>query len=106
MSLFRTLAGAVIDGATPALVASSLVSGVARTVGQAHGSWDITFPAELPHAKVGVKITAMSTGLGHNLTPDYDWPANDGNVLRVTLRDDAAALTDATFALLIQRVSL
>ena len=108
MSVFRTLAAGSFDGTVPSIVAATMISAIARTNAVANGSWDLTMEKPMPTGKVVVKVQAHHIAV-HNLSPDYDWVnvAADGSsdTLRVTLRNDLAALTDAAFDVEVKRVA-
>lgn len=106
MSVFRTLAAGLFDGtaAPPTITAATGFTAIVRTNAVANGSYDITFanPNPAPTTRAIVLVTPQHIAV-HNLTPDYTWV--DANTLRVTLRDDAATLTDAVFGVEVRRVS-
>lgn len=108
MSVFRSLAAGSFDGATATITDATGVSAIARTGGVANGSWDLTLENPMPTGKVIVKVQPHHIAV-HNLTPDYDWVnvAADGSssTLRVSLRDDLAALTDAPFDVEVKRIA-
>lgn len=105
MSVFRTLAGGQFDGVNVAVINATMFSGIVRTNAVANGSWDLATEQPIPTGKVAVEVQAHHIA-AHNLTADYVWAiVNGAQVLRVSLRDDTAALTDGVFDVIVKRIA-
>lgn len=105
---FRTIAGCLcgtVANIFPSMIANLMIQSVARTGGQAHGSFDLSLEQPIDQTKHAILVKA-SNGAANNLQSDYVFPNNDGQLLRVTFRDDTATLTDpAQFSVDVERIA-
>lgn len=119
MSLFQTLAAALVDGtppspAPPTVIAETGFPSIVRSGVGPVGVYDCTFanPNPSPTQKVVVKITCQPLPAGgHNVLGTYAWvtaqpfsAAAPG--LRISLRTETTgALSDAVFSVEVSRVT-